>query len=244
VKDEFLGVLDLTMLLINKLGFEDFTAQISLRDPNKKEKYIGSDENWAKAERAIIEATKEVDLKTTIALGEAAFYGPKLDFMIKDALGRSWQLGTIQVDYNLPERFKLEYIGSDNAPHRPVMIHRAPFGSMERFIGVLIEHCAGKFPLWLAPEQYAILPISDRLNDYAKSIQDQLAAHDIRGFIDDRTESIGRKIRDTEVKKVPFMLIVGDKEVESNTVAVRLQGDGDKGSMSLEDFVSLFKEQL
>ncbi|MEL6923408.1 MAG: threonine--tRNA ligase, partial [Bacteroidota bacterium] len=244
VKGEFLNVLELTMQVINKLGFDDFTAQISLRDPNNKEKYIGSEENWEKAERAIIEATKEVDLKTTVELGEAAFYGPKLDFMIKDALGRSWQLGTIQVDYNLPERFQLEYIGADNAAHRPVMIHRAPFGSMERFIGVLTEHCAGKFPLWLSPDQFAILPISDRLNDYAKKIEDELAAHDIRGFIDDRTESIGRKIRDTELKKVPFMLIVGDKEMESGTVSVRRQGEGDKGSMALADFVAYFKEQL
>ena len=246
LKDEFLGVLDLTMHVINKLGFDDFTAQISLRDPDNKEKYIGSDENWNKAESAIIEATKETGLKTTTELGEAAFYGPKLDFMIKDALGRSWQLGTIQVDYNLPERFKLEYIGADNKPHRPVMIHRAPFGSMERFIGVLIEHCAGKFPLWLAPEQFAILPISERFMDYCTKIQDELAVHDIRGFIDNRNEKIGRKIRDTEVKKIPIMLIVGEKEVESGKVAVRIQGeeDGDKGAMSIDEFVSFFKTLL
>ena len=246
LKDEFLGVLDLTMHVINKLGFDDFTAQISLRDPDNKEKYIGSDENWNKAESAIIEATKETGLKTTTELGEAAFYGPKLDFMIKDALGRSWQLGTIQVDYNLPERFKLEYIGADNKPHRPVMIHRAPFGSMERFIGVLIEHCAGKFPLWLAPEQFAILPISERFMDYCSKIQDELAVHDIRGFIDNRNEKIGRKIRDTEVKKIPIMLIVGEKEVESGKVAVRIQGeeDGDKGAMSIDEFVSFFKTLL
>ena len=244
VKDEFLNVLDLTMKVINKMGFEDFTAQISLRDPNNKEKYIGSDENWDKAERAIMEATKEVDLQTTVELGEAAFYGPKLDFMIKDALGRSWQLGTIQVDYNLPERFQLEYIGTDNQPHRPVMIHRAPFGSMERFIGVLIEHCAGKFPLWLTPDQFAILPISDRLLDFAKAVEDQLAAHDIRGFIDNRTESIGKKIRDTELKKVPFMLIVGDKEAEANTVSVRRQGEGDIGSMTIDEFATYFKKLL
>jgi len=242
VKDEFLNVLDLTMHVIKKLGFENFTAQISLRDPENKEKYIGSDENWEKAERAIIEATQEVELETTTELGEAAFYGPKLDFMIKDAIGRRWQLGTIQVDYSLPDRFELEYIGSDNQAHRPVMIHRAPFGSMERFIGVLIEHCAGKFPLWLTPEQYAILPISDKYLEYAKEVQNQLSLHDIRGTIDSRTESIGKKIRDTEVKKIPIMLIVGDKEAEANQVAVRLQGDGDKGAMSVDDFVSYFND--
>ena len=244
LKDEFLDVLDLTLHVLNKFGFENVTAQISLRDPDNKEKYIGSDENWDKAERAIIEATREVGLKTVTELGEAAFYGPKLDFMVKDALGRSWQLGTIQVDYNLPERFELEYIGADNQPHRPVMIHRAPFGSMERFIGVLIEHCGGKFPLWLSPEQYAILPISERFHDYCKQVQDQLAVHDIRGFIDERNEKIGRKIRDTEVKKIPFMLIVGEKEVEAGTVAVRRQGEGDKGSMAIDDFVKMFQEQL
>ena len=244
VKAEFLDVLDLTMHVIKKLGFENFTAQISLRDPNNKDKYIGSDENWEKAQRAIIEATQEVGLETTTELGEAAFYGPKLDFMVKDALGRSWQLGTIQVDYTLPDRFQLEYVGADNQKHQPVMIHRAPFGSMERFIGVLIEHCAGKFPLWLAPEQFAILPISDRFNDYCKKIQDALAVHDIRGIVDTRTESIGKKIRDNEVKKIPFMLIVGDKEVESNSVAVRKQGEGDVGTMSIEEFVAYFQKQL
>ncbi len=245
LKAEFLNVLDLTTHVINKLGFDDFTAQISLRDPDNKEKYIGSDENWEKAEQAIIDATKEVGLKTTTELGEAAFYGPKLDFMIKDALGRSWQLGTIQVDYNLPERFELEYIGSDNATHRPVMIHRAPFGSMERFIGVLIEHCAGKFPLWLTPDQFAILPISERFIDYCNEIKDALAVHDIQGVIDNRNEKIGRKIRDTWAKKIPVMLIVGDKEVEEKKVSVRLQGeDGDKGSMSLDEFVTFFKAML
>lgn len=244
VKDEFLGVLDLTMHVINKLGFESFTAQISLRDPENKEKYIGSDENWEKAERAIIEATEEVGLETVTELGEAAFYGPKLDFMVKDALGRSWQLGTIQVDYNLPERFQLEYIGADNQAHRPVMIHRAPFGSMERFIGVLIEHCAGKFPLWLTPEQYAILPISDRFADYCNKVKEELAAHDIRGFLDNRGETIGRKIRDTELKKIPIMLIVGEKEVEEGKVAVRLQGKGDQGAMTVEEFVAYFKTLL
>jgi len=241
VKAEFLDVLDLTMHVIKKLGFEHFTAQISLRDPDDKVKYIGSDENWDKAEAAIIEATKEAGLETTTELGEAAFYGPKLDFMVKDALGRRWQLGTIQVDYNLPERFNLEYIGSDNKPHRPVMIHRAPFGSMERFIGVLIEHCAGKFPLWLTPDQFAILPISDKYIDYAKEIENKLSVEDIRGFIDDRTESIGKKIRDTELMKIPIMLIVGDKEADSGQVSVRIQGEGDKGSMKLDDFISLFR---
>jgi len=241
VKAEFLDVLDLTMHVIKKLGFEHFTAQISLRDPDDKAKYIGSDENWDKAEAAIIEATKEAGLETTTELGEAAFYGPKLDFMVKDALGRRWQLGTIQVDYNLPERFNLEYIGSDNKPHRPVMIHRAPFGSMERFIGVLIEHCAGKFPLWLTPDQFAILPISDKYIDYAKEIENKLSVEDIRGFIDDRTESIGKKIRDTELMKIPIMLIVGDKEADSGQVSVRIQGEGDKGSMKLDDFISLFR---
>ncbi len=244
VKGEFLDVLELTMHVISKMGFDDFTAQISLRDPAKKEKYIGSDENWDKAESAIIEATQEVGLKTTTALGEAAFYGPKLDFMVRDALGRSWQLGTIQVDYNLPERFELEYIGADNAPHRPVMIHRAPFGSMERFIGVLTEHCAGKFPLWLTPEQFAVLPISDKYIDYAKKVEAELNQHDIRGFIDSRTESIGRKIRDTEVKKIPFMFIVGEKEAESNTISVRKQGEGDLGAMTMEDFVAYFQKEL
>jgi threonyl-tRNA synthetase len=242
LKDEFLNVLDLTKVVLSKVGFEDFTAQISLRDPEKPEKYIGTDENWDKAESAIIEATKEVGLKTVTELGEAAFYGPKLDFMVKDALGRSWQLGTIQVDYNLPDRFELEYTGSDNQPHRPVMIHRAPFGSMERFMSILIEHTAGKFPLWLTPEQYAILPISDNFLEYAKEVETALAAHDIRGFIDDRTESIGKKIRDTELKKIPLMLIVGEKEVESGKVSVRKQGEGDQGSMSVEEFVAYFKK--
>ena len=244
LKEEFLGVLDLTTHVLEKLSFKNYTAQISLRDPNDKEKYLGDDENWDKAEKAIIEATAEAGLKTVTALGEAAFYGPKLDFMVKDALGRQWQLGTIQVDYNLPERFALEYIGSDNQPHRPVMIHRAPFGSMERFVGVLIEHCAGKFPLWLSPEQYAILPISDKYIEYSRKIQEQLAIHDIRGIVDERTESIGRKIRDTELKKIPIMLIVGDKEQESSSVSVRLQGEGDQGSMSLTQFVEFFKSKL
>jgi len=244
VKDEFLSVLDLTKTVLNKMGFDNYTAQISLRDPEKPEKYIGTDKNWDAAEAAIIEATGEVDLETVTAIGEAAFYGPKLDFMIKDALGRSWQLGTIQVDYNLPDRFELEYIGADNAAHRPVMIHRAPFGSMERFISILIEHTGGKFPLWLTPDQFAILPIADRLNDYCKEIEKELSKYDIRGFIDDRTESIGKKIRDTELKKVPFMLIVGDNEKEANTVSVRKQGEGNIGSMTTEEFAAYFLKLL
>ena len=244
VKAEFLGVLDLTMHVIKKLGFENFTAQISLRDPENKSKYIGSDENWEKAERAIIEATEEVGLATTTELGEAAFYGPKLDFMVKDALGRSWQLGTIQVDYNLPERFELEYIGSDNQKHRPVMIHRAPFGSMERFIGVLTEHCAGKFPLWLTPEQFAILPLSDKYLDYAHEVNRQLHSAGLRGSIDSRVESIGKKIRDTELKKIPYMLIVGEKEAAEGNISVRRQGSGDQGAESIEDFIKDLKEQI
>lgn len=237
VKHEFLEVLDLTMHVIKKLGFDNFTAQISLRDPENKTKYIGSEENWVKAESAIIEATKEAGLTTTTALGEAAFYGPKLDFMVKDALGRSWQLGTIQVDYNLPERFELEYIGADNSKHRPVMIHRAPFGSMERFIGVLTEHCAGKFPLWLTPEQYAILPVSDKYIEYAKSVHAKLASAGLRGVIDSRVESIGKKIRDNELKKIPYMLIVGEKELNESNIAVRRQGSGDQGSETITEFI-------
>jgi threonyl-tRNA synthetase len=244
VKGEFLKVLELTTMVIKKMGFENFTAQISLRDPDNPDKYIGSDENWNAAEKAIIEATAEVDLVTTTELGEAAFYGPKLDFMIKDALGRSWQLGTIQVDYNLPERFGLEYIGSDNQPHRPVMIHRAPFGSMERFISILFEHTAGKFPLWLTPDQYALLPLSDKWIEYCKEVQTELAKNDIRGFIDERAESIGRKIRDTELKRVPYMLIVGDKEAENQTISVRRQGQGDLGAMTINAFTGHFLEEL
>ncbi|MCB9282822.1 MAG: threonine--tRNA ligase [Lewinellaceae bacterium] len=238
LKGEFLGVLDLTIQVLRKLGFSDYTAQISLRDPENPEKYIGSNENWEKAERAIIEATQEAGLPTVTVLGEAAFYGPKLDFMVKDALKRSWQLGTIQVDYNLPERFELEYIGPDNQPHRPVMIHRAPFGSMERFIGVLIEHSAGNFPLWLTPEQVAVLPISDKYNDYAHQVLAQLATHDLRGYVDDRNEKVNRKIRDAEVNKTPFMAIVGEKEAESGTLSIRRHGEGDLGSMPLAEFAA------
>ncbi len=244
LKDEFLSVLDLTETILKKMGFDDFKAQISLRDPDNPGKYIGSTENWEAAEKAIIEATQEVGLETVTELGEAAFYGPKLDFMIKDAIGRSWQLGTIQVDYNLPDRFELEYVGADNKAHRPVMIHRAPFGSMERFISILIENTAGKFPLWLTPEQFAILPISDKFNDYCEEVKQQLATHDIRGYIDARNETIGRKIRDTELKRIPIMLIVGEKEAEANSVAVRIQGEGDKGAMPIEEFVTYFKGLL
>ncbi|MCP4438029.1 MAG: threonine--tRNA ligase [Aureispira sp.] len=246
LKAEFLDVIDLTLHVFKKMGFSEFTAQISLRDPEKPEKYIGSDENWNAAENAIIEATQEKGLKTVTELGEAAFYGPKLDFMVRDALGRSWQLGTIQVDYNLPERFELEYVGSDNQTHRPVMIHRAPFGSLERFISVLIEHTAGKFPLWLTPEQYVLIPVSDRFVEYAENIKNKLEEKDIRGYVDARNETVGRKIRDTELKRIPLMLIVGEKEVESGTVSVRLQGveDGDKGALSVDAFTQFFQELL
>ena len=236
VKDEFKKVIDLVLYVFGALGFEDYTAQVSLRDPNNKAKYIGSDENWALAESAIIEAAEEKGLRTVVELGEAAFYGPKLDFMVKDALGRKWQLGTIQVDYNLPERFELEYTGSDNQKHRPVMIHRAPFGSLERFVAVLIEHCAGNFPLWLSPEQFIILPISEKYEDYAKKLSESLKDSDICGLIDFRDEKIGRKIRDAEVKKIPYMLIVGEKETAEGMVSVRKHGQGDLGSMSIEEF--------
>jgi threonyl-tRNA synthetase len=236
VKEEFKKVIDLVLYVFAALGFEDYTAQISLRDPENKTKYIGTDENWALAESAIIEAAEEKGLKTIVELGEAAFYGPKLDFMVKDALGRKWQLGTIQVDYNLPERFELEYTGSDNMKHRPVMIHRAPFGSLERFVAVLIEHCAGNFPLWLSPEQFIILPISEKYEEYAKKLSDVLKDSDICGLIDFRDEKIGRKIRDAEVKKIPYMLIVGEKEEAENVVSVRKHGQGDLGSMSIEEF--------
>ena len=244
VKEEFLNVLDLTRVVLRKMGFQDFTAQISLRDPNNPEKYIGSNENWENAERAIIEAAEEAGLKTVTELGEAAFYGPKLDFMVKDALGRSWQLGTIQVDYNLPERFNLSYTGADNKPYRPVMIHRAPFGSMERFISIMIENTAGKFPLWLTSDQFAILPISDRFIPYCKEVVQALAKHDIRGFVDERAEKIGRKIRDAEVQHVPFMLVVGEQEQENQMISVRRQGQGDLGSFSVSDFVNLFNVEL
>jgi len=236
VKEEFKKVIDLVLYVFGALGFDDFTAQVSLRDPENKTKYIGTDENWALAESAIIEAAAEKGLPTVVELGEAAFYGPKLDFMVKDALGRKWQLGTIQVDYNLPERFELEYTGSDNQKHRPVMIHRAPFGSLERFVAVLIEHCAGNFPLWLSPEQFTILPISEKYEEYAKKLSDELKDSDICGLIDFRDEKIGRKIRDAEVKKIPYMLIVGEKEAAEGLVSVRKHGQGDLGSMTIAEF--------
>jgi threonyl-tRNA synthetase len=244
VKDEFGKVIDLVLLVFRSLGFEDYTAQISLRDPEDKTKYFGKDEDWEKAESAIVEVAHEKGLRTVTELGEAAFYGPKLDFMVKDALGRKWQLGTVQLDYQLPDRFALEYIGSDNQKHRPVMIHRAPFGSLERFIAVLTEHCAGNFPLWLAPEQIAILPVSEKFHEYAKKIQEELEAQDIKGILDERDEKIGRKIRDAEVKKIPFMLIVGEKEQESQSISVREHGKGDKGSFSISEFIQMFQEKI
>ena len=244
VKDEFLKVMDIIFIIFNALEFENFEAQISLRDPNNREKYIGSDENWDKAEQSIIEACAEKGLKAKVETGEAAFYGPKLDFMVRDAICRKWQLGTIQVDYNLPERFELEYTGEDNAKHRPVMIHRAPFGSMERFVAVLIEHTAGKFPLWLTPDQVVILPISEKFNDYAFQIAKDMNAQDIRVTVDDRNEKIGRKIRDNELKRIPYMLIVGEKEAENGEVAVRRQGEGDKGSMKVADFSKLILDEV
>ena len=244
VKDEFKKVIDLVLYIFKTLSFTNFKAQISLRDKENPSKYIGSDENWEKAENAIIEAAAEKELTTVIEYGEAAFYGPKLDFMVEDALGREWQLGTIQVDYNLPERFELEYTGSDNQKHRPVMIHRAPFGSMERFVAVLLEHCAGDFPLWLATEQYAILPISDKYNAYAEKLSELLNNYDIRGFVDDRNEKIGKKIREAEMKKIPFMLIVGEKEAENNEVSVRQRTEGDKGSMGIEKFTELVQKTI
>ena len=234
--DEFEKVIDIVLYIFRTLKFDQYTAQVSLRDPNNREKYIGSDENWEKAEAAIIKAAKDKGLKTTVVTGEAAFYGPKLDFMVKDALGRNWQLGTIQVDYNLPERFDLTYKGADDKLHRPIMIHRAPFGSMERFVAVLLEHTAGKFPLWLAPDQAVVLPISEKYNDYAAEVVDYLTKHDVRVQIDDRNEKIGRKIRDNELKRIPFLLIVGEKEQNDHTVSLRVQGEGDKGSMTLDEF--------
>ncbi|MAR68206.1 MAG: threonine--tRNA ligase [Crocinitomicaceae bacterium] len=244
VEEEFKKVIDLVLYVFRALKFTDFKAQISLRDKEDRSKYIGSDENWEKAEQAIINATNDKGLTTEIVHGEAAFYGPKLDFMVRDAIGRSWQLGTIQVDYNLPERFELEYTGSDNAKHRPVMIHRAPFGSLERFVAVLIEHCEGKFPLWLNPEQVAILPISDKHNDYAKNVSCLLNNYDIRSLVDDRSEKIGKKIRDNELNKIPFMLIVGENEANNETVSVRRQGEGDLGTMTIDAFADFIKEQI
>lgn len=244
VEEEFMKVIDLVLYVFKALGFSDYSAQVSLRDPENKTKYIGNDEDWEKAESAIIKSAAEKGLPTVVELGEAAFYGPKLDFMVKDALGRKWQLGTIQVDYQLPQRFELEYTGADNQKHRPVMIHRAPFGSMERFIAILIESTAGNFPLWLSPEQFAILPISEKYEDYANEVLLTLQENDLRGYVDHRDEKIGRKIRDAEVGKVPFMIIVGEKEQEEQTISIRKKGDGDLGSMPVQDFLNLAKQEM
>lgn len=244
LKEEFIKVIDIILYIFKALDFKEYTAQISLRDPEDNEKYIGSDENWNKAESAIIEAAEEKGLQTTVETGEAAFYGPKLDFMVRDAIGRKWQLGTIQVDYNLPERFELEYVGSDNEKHRPIMIHRAPFGSMERFVAVLIEHTGGKFPLWLTPDQAVILPISEKYHDYAEKVLNFLNISDIRTLIDERSEKIGKKIRDNELKKIPYLLIVGEKEAEAGTVSVRRQGEGDIGTMKMEEFVDFIQNEV
>jgi len=244
LKEEFCKVIDIVLYIFKTLKFDSYTAQVSLRDTNNREKYIGTDENWEKAESAIIEAAKEKGLKTVVEYGEAAFYGPKLDFMVKDAIGRSWQLGTIQVDYNLPERFDLEYTGADDKKYRPIMIHRAPFGSMERFVAVLLEHTGGKFPLWLAPDQVAILPVSEKYNEYAKKVGDLLNNHDIRALIDDRNETIGKKIRENELKRLPYQLIVGEKELESGSVSVRKQGGEDLGSMNTQDFITYLTAEI
>jgi threonyl-tRNA synthetase len=244
IKDEFKGVIDIVMLIFKALDFKNFITQISFRDPNNKEKYIGSDENWEKAQQAIVEVAQETGLEYVIVEGEAAFYGPKMDFMVRDAIGRKWQLGTIQVDYNLPERFEMEYVGSDNEKHRPVMIHRAPFGSMERFVAVLLEHCAGNFPLWLTPDQAIILPISDKFLDYAKNVIHLLKNSEIRALVDERSEKTGRKIRDAEMKKIPYMLIVGEKEEEAGSVSVRKHGQGDLGTFTIEEFINLVKNEV
>ncbi len=244
LKEEFIKVIDIVLYIFKTLKFENFTTQISLRDKEDKSKYIGSDENWEKAEAAIVEACEEKGLKTVIEYGEAAFYGPKLDFMVKDAIGRSWQLGTIQVDYNLPERFELDYTGSDDKKHRPVMIHRAPFGSMERFVAVLIEHTAGKFPLWLTSEQVAILPVSERFNEFAHKVKAELIKNNVRAIVDDRNEKVGKKIRDNEMKRIPYMVIVGEKEIESGTLSVRKQGEGEVGKMSIKDFSKFINQRV
>ncbi len=236
--------MDIVMKIFKALDFKDFITQVSLRDPNNKEKYIGTDENWEKAENAILEVAQESGLETVVAYGEAAFYGPKMDFMVRDALGRKWQLGTIQVDYNLPDRFELEYTGSDNEKHRPVMIHRAPFGSMERFVAVLIEHCAGKFPLWLTPVQSIILPISEKYQEYAEKVLFLLTGLNIRAEIDNRNEKTGKKIRDAEMKRIPFMLIVGEKEEADNTISVRKQGEGDLGTFTIESFSDYIENEI
>ncbi|HOF19863.1 MAG TPA: threonine--tRNA ligase [Bacteroidales bacterium] len=244
LREEFKSIIDLVLYVFKILNFNDFTAQISLRDPEDKDKYIGSDENWERAEQDIIEAAREKNLKTVVVPGEAAFYGPKLDFMVKDAIGRKWQLGTIQVDYNLPERFDLTYNGSDNQKHRPVLIHRAIFGSLERFVAVLIENTAGKLPLWLSPEKAVILPISEKFNDYASNVLEILNNSDICTLIDDRSEKIGKKIRDNELKRIPYLLVIGEKEAESGTVSVRKQGEGDKGSMKIGDFIAFIRSEI
>ena len=244
VKDEFLRVMDIIMIIFRALKFDNFEAQISLRDKVDRSKYIGSDENWEKAEQAIVEACEEKGLKARVEYGEAAFYGPKLDFMVKDAIGRRWQLGTIQVDYNLPERFQLEYMGADNEKHRPVMIHRAPFGSMERFVAVLIEHTCGRFPLWLTPVQAVVLPISDKFNDYAEEVKAYLEEHNVRVEVDARSEKIGRKIRDNEMKHIPYLLVVGEKEASEKQVAVRKQGEGDQGTMKIEEFSEKINQEV
>jgi threonyl-tRNA synthetase len=244
VKEEVSNVIDLVLYIFKTLDFEDFIIQISLRDPDKPEKYIGSDENWDKAEKAIREVAESKNLETVVELGEAAFYGPKLDFMVRDAIGRTWQLGTVQIDYNLPERFELEYVGSDNAKHRPVMIHRAPFGSMERFVAILIEHCAGKFPLWLTPEQARILALSEKYNEYAEEVSKVLENADIRALVDSRSEKVGRKIRDAELEKIPYMLIVGENEKSEGTVSVRKQGEGDVGTMTIEAFAERIRSEI
>ncbi|PIY30520.1 MAG: threonine--tRNA ligase, partial [Bacteroidetes bacterium CG_4_10_14_3_um_filter_42_6] len=244
IKSEFNGVIDIIQQIFKALDFNEVLIQISLRDPNNPEKYIGTEENWAKAERAIIEVAEERGLGAKIVYGEAAFYGPKMDFMVRDAIGRKWQLGTIQVDYNLPERFDLTYIGADNEKHRPVMIHRAPFGSMERFVAVLIEHCAGNFPLWLTPDQVIILPISEKYQEYAEKVLSLLKKHEIRGLIDSRSEKTGRKIRDAEMKKIPFMLVVGEKEENDQSVSVRKHGEGDMGTYSINDFAELINNEV
>ncbi|MFZ6053012.1 threonine--tRNA ligase [Halocola ammonii] len=244
VKEEVGKVIDIVLYIFKTLEFTDFITQVSLRDPEKPEKYIGSQENWDKAEKAIREVAEEKGLNTVVELGEAAFYGPKLDFMVRDAIGRKWQLGTVQIDYNLPERFELEYTGSDNQKHRPVMIHRAPFGSMERFVAILIEHCAGKFPLWLTPEQVRILPLSEKFNDYANRVSELLENYDIRALVDERNEKVGKKIRDAEIEKVPYMLILGEQEFENQTVAARKQGEGDLGTFSIEDFAEFLNKEV
>ncbi len=244
IKDEFLKVMDIILFIFKALKFDNYEAQISLRDPEHKEKYIGSDENWHKAEQAIIEACAEKGINARTELGEAAFYGPKLDFMVRDAIGRRWQLGTIQVDYNLPERFQLEYTGADNQKHRPVMIHRAPFGSMERFVAVLLEHTAGRFPLWLAPDQAVVLPISEKFNDYAYQVAKELNAADVRAIVDDRNEKIGKKIRDNELKRIPYLLIVGEKEAQNGEISVRKQGEGDKGTMKIATFAKYLTDEV